>query len=34
MATTRDRVARSFQGVPQDERDQMLWGNATRLYKL
>ncbi len=32
--TTRDYIARSFQGVPQDERARMLWGNAAKLYKL
>ena len=31
--STREYVARSFQGVPQDERDKMLWGNAAALYK-
>ena len=31
---TRDYVARSFQGVPEDERAKMLWGNAAQLYKL
>ena len=32
--TTRDYVARSFNGVPEDERSRVLWGNASRLYKL
>lgn len=32
--TTRDYIARSFQGVPEDERARMLWGNAAQLYKL
>ena len=27
-------VERTLQGVPQDERDKMLYGNAVRLYKL
>jgi predicted TIM-barrel fold metal-dependent hydrolase len=31
---TRDAIARNFQGVPDDERAQMLWGNAAQLYKL
>jgi uncharacterized protein len=31
---TRDYVARSFQGVPEDERAKMLWGNAAQLYRL
>lgn len=31
---TRDYVARSFQGVPDVERDKILWGNAAQLYKL
>ena len=32
--TSRDYIARSFQGVPQNERARMLWGNAAKLYKL
>ncbi len=32
--TTRNRIAQSFQGVPEDDRTKMLWGNATQLYKL
>src|SRR5437016_14648296 len=32
--TTRDRIAQSFQSVPEDERAKMLWGNAAQLYKL
>jgi predicted TIM-barrel fold metal-dependent hydrolase len=32
--TTRDYIARSFQGVPEEERARMLWGNAAQLYKL
>src|SRR5581483_8906728 len=31
---TRAQIERSFDGVPADEREQMLWGNAARLYKL
>jgi predicted TIM-barrel fold metal-dependent hydrolase len=31
---TRDQVERSFAGVPAEERDQILWGNAAQLYKL
>jgi uncharacterized protein len=31
---TRLQIERSFAGVPDDEREQMLWGNAARLYKL
>ena len=31
---TRDYITRSFHGVPQDERDKMLWGNASKLYRL
>jgi predicted TIM-barrel fold metal-dependent hydrolase len=27
-------VERTLQGVPQDERQQLLYGNAVRLYKL
>lgn len=29
---SRDSIARSFAGVPDDERAQILWGNAARLY--
>jgi predicted TIM-barrel fold metal-dependent hydrolase len=32
--TTRDAIARSFQGVPDNERARMLWGNAAQLYRL
>ena len=32
--STCDYIARSFDGVPQYERDRMLWGNAASLYKL
>ena len=32
--TTRDFVARSFQGVPEEEQARMLWGNAAALYGL
>ncbi len=32
--STRDTVDVAFAGVPKDERDQMLWGNAARLYRL
>ncbi|MCZ6872310.1 MAG: amidohydrolase family protein [bacterium] len=32
--STRDYVTRSFQGVPEAERDKILWGNAVQLYKL
>lgn len=32
--STGEYIDRAFQGVPEDERDQMLWGNATRLYRL
>jgi predicted TIM-barrel fold metal-dependent hydrolase len=31
---TREAIEKSFAGVPQDEKDQMLWGNAAKLYKL
>ena len=31
---SRDYIAKSFQGVPQDERAKMLWGNAAELYNL
>ncbi len=31
---TREAIAKSFAGVPQDEKDQILWGNAAKLYKL
>ena len=31
---TRETLAKSFDGVPKDERDQMLWGNAANLYQL
>ncbi|HZT08483.1 MAG TPA: amidohydrolase family protein [Chloroflexota bacterium] len=31
---SRTQIERSFAGVPDDEREQMLWGNAARLYKL
>jgi predicted TIM-barrel fold metal-dependent hydrolase len=32
--TTRDYLVRNFQGVPDDERGKILWGNAAQLYKL
>jgi len=32
--TSRNAIARSFAGVADDERRQMLWGNAAKLYKL
>jgi len=32
--STHDYVDRAFNGVPDDEREQMLWGNAARLYRL
>jgi predicted TIM-barrel fold metal-dependent hydrolase len=32
--TTRETIAKSFAGVPEDERAKMLWGNAAQLYKL
>lgn len=32
--TTWDYINRGFQGVPEDERARILWGNAARLYKL
>ncbi len=32
--TTRDYVNKSFDGVPNDERDKMLSGNAAKLYRL
>lgn len=31
---TQDYIARSFAGVPEDEKAQMLWGNAAKLYRL
>lgn len=31
---SRDFIARSFAGVPDDERRQILWGNAAKLYGL
>jgi predicted TIM-barrel fold metal-dependent hydrolase len=31
---TREAIDKSFAGVPQDEKDQILWGNAAKLYKL
>lgn len=31
---SRTVIARCFAGVPEDERRQMLWGNAAKLYKL
>ena len=31
---TRQYVERAFEGVPETERDLMLWGNAAKLYKL
>ena len=32
--SSRDYIARGFQGVPEDERTKMLWSNAAKLYKL
>jgi uncharacterized protein len=32
--TTHDFVARAFEGVPDEERDRMLWRNAAELYQL
>ena len=32
--TTRQYVERAFEGVPEEERNLMLWGNAAKLYKL
>jgi predicted TIM-barrel fold metal-dependent hydrolase len=32
--TTQETIAKSFAGVPEDERAKMLWGNAAQLYKL
>ncbi len=32
--STREYVERAFEGVPDAEREQMLWGNAARLYSL
>jgi len=32
--STRAYAERAFDGVPKDEREQMLWGNAARLYRL
>jgi predicted TIM-barrel fold metal-dependent hydrolase len=31
---TRESIEKSFAGVPQGEKEQMLWGNAAKLYKL
>lgn len=31
---SRDFIGRCFEGVPDEERRQMLWGNAAKLYKL
>ena len=31
---SRDSIAKSFQGIPQADRDKILWGNAASLYKL
>ncbi len=31
---TRDFIAKSFDGVPEAEKAQMLWGNAAKLYRL
>jgi predicted TIM-barrel fold metal-dependent hydrolase len=31
--STREYIARSFNGVAKEERDQVLWGNAASLYK-
>jgi len=32
--TTRQYVERAFEGVPEDEKNLMLWGNAAKLYKV
>lgn len=32
--TTQETIAKSFAGVPEDERAKMLWGNAAQLYKI
>ena len=32
--TTREYVTKCFDGVPEDEKAQMLWGNAAKLYHL
>jgi predicted TIM-barrel fold metal-dependent hydrolase len=32
--TTQETIAKSFAGVPEDERAKMLWGNAAQLYRL
>ena len=32
--SSRETIAKSFDGVPDDERAKMLWGNAARLYKI
>ncbi len=31
---TREAVARCFEGVPEEEKNRMLWGNAAKLYQL
>ena len=31
---TREHLAKSFDGVPEDDKAQMLWGNAAKLYQL
>ncbi len=31
---TQDYLIKSFEGVPESEKDQMLWGNAAKLYGL
>jgi predicted TIM-barrel fold metal-dependent hydrolase len=30
----REAIEKCLAGVPQDEKDQMLWGTAAKLYKL
>lgn len=32
--TTKDYLAKSFDGVPEEEKAQILWGNAAKLYRL
>lgn len=32
--SSRETIAQSFDGVPDDERAKMLWGNAAQLYKI
>ena len=33
-SVTKEFVTRSFEGVPQDEREKILYGNAAKLYSL